>query len=80
MRELVHAVAGLATEQPRQFAVCPRQQMHGKMRRILGDAIGVVLVRQADEKSRWSDADLAGEPDQAARPTVAGAVVTTYIG
>lgn len=48
--ELVHPVAGLTAEQPRQFAVFLGQQVHGKVRRTVGgDPIGVVLLGQPDQ-------------------------------
>jgi hypothetical protein len=72
-RELVYAITGLAAEQPRQFAMRPRQQMDGQMRRVLRNPVGVVLVGQADQEPRRPDADLAGEPHETARAMVADA-------
>src|SRR5689334_13555336 len=47
--------------------------MDGQMRRVLGDSICLILVRQSDEESRRTDADLAGEADQATGSRAAGA-------
>ena len=49
--ELVDPVAGFAAEQPGDFGMRPRHQMH---RQVVGpqcDPIGVVAFRQADEKA-----------------------------
>src|SRR3954453_9751522 len=71
--ELVDLVAGLAAEQLDQVL---RLRRHEVDREQLGpdrDAVGAVLVREADDEAGWVDARLRGEADQAARALAARA-------
>src|SRR5438270_1040644 len=63
--ELVHHVTGAATEQLSQRFGLPRHEMHGQLRRVRRDPVGVVFPGQADQKARGVDAALAAETDQA---------------
>ena len=65
-RELVDLVAGLAAEQLRQLRLLLGDEVHAEQLGALRDAVGAVLVREADEEARRVDARLGGEADQAA--------------
>lgn len=70
--ELVDLVTGLRAEQRRQTELISAEQVGTQMRRRKGDAIRVVLVRQADQVARRVDAALGGEPDQTTAVLTAG--------
>ena len=78
--QLVHLIAGFAAEQPREFAMPARQQVHGKVFRLLRYPVGVIALGQPDHEAPRPDADLTGEPDQTTRSSSPARVVTTYIG
>ena len=65
-RELVDLVAGLAAEQLGQLRLLLGDEVHAEQLGALRDAVGAVLVREADEEARRVDARLGGEADQAA--------------
>jgi hypothetical protein len=65
------AVAGKAAESLRERGIGVTKEVDGKPGRPLGDAVGVVGLRQPDAVPLRPYARLAVEPDQAARPLLA---------
>ena len=69
--ELVEPVAGLTAEQPGKSAMPARENVYREVCCRPGDTVGVVALRQSDQKPGRIDADLAGEPDQTSAELVA---------
>lgn len=64
--ELVHLIAGLATEQLCELMLGRREHVDGEHRGASRHVVRVVLHRQAHQEPRWADTRLGSEAHEAA--------------